>query len=66
VTEGFLSNDLTSAYWHKAERETLSKTDFQSKWDGIYTHKSSCDLESPLFFRCSNWLLLIESPGDWL
>ena len=39
----------------KAKRE---KSEFQSKWDAFYTHKSSCDLEIPIFFRCSNWLFL--------
>ena len=59
-------NDLTSTFWLEAERETLSKTDFQSKWDAIYTPKSSCDLEIPIFFRCSNWLLFAWLFGDWL
>jgi len=45
-------NELTSAYALKAEREV---SEFQSKRDAFYTHKSSCDLEIPIFFRCSNW-----------
>ena len=35
-------DDLTSTYWPEAERETLSKTDFRSKWDGICTRNVTC------------------------
>jgi len=48
-------NDLTSATGTKAEIEVSY---FQSKWDAFYTHKSSCDLEILIFFRCSTWLSL--------
>ena len=41
-------------------------TDFRSKCGCIYTCQSSRDLLTPLYFRCSKWLLLVGSPGDWL
>jgi len=46
--------------------KSYKRLTFQFKWGCIYTRESSCDLLTPLYFRCSYWLLLIESPGDWL
>ena len=59
-------NDLPQTFGPRRKEKSLSKTDSQSKWDAIYTRKSSCDLEIPIFFRCSNWLLLAWLSGDWL
>jgi len=69
-TESGISQFLFSDYSRSSQTRVYSltsdgrteggkrKSKFQSEWDALYTHKSSCDLEIPIFFRYSYWLLL--------
>ena len=49
-------NDLPQTFGPRRKEKSHSKTGSQSKWDAIYTRKSSCDLEIPIFFRCSKFI----------
>jgi len=48
-----------------ATAEWVKKTDFLSKCGRIYTWSLLQILSSPLYFRCFNWLFLVESSSDW-